>query len=88
MNNLEPTTKRIVVGRVISDKRQATRTVETTWSRRDPIYGKIVRTRTRYHVHDPKHECQMGDLVEIKEVRPVSKTKSWQLVRVLEKGEI
>jgi small subunit ribosomal protein S17 len=79
--------KRTLTGRVVSDKRQATRTVEINWSRRHPRYGKVLRRRTKLHVHDPKHESSLGDLVEIKEVRPISKTKTWELVQVLEKAE-
>lgn len=78
---------RTLTGRVISDKRQATRTVEISWSRRHPRYGKILRKSTKLHIHDPNHESRLGDLVEIKEVRPISKTKTWQLVKVLEKAE-
>lgn len=78
---------RTLIGRVTSDKRQATRTVEVKWSRRHPRYGKVVRKSTVFHVHDPLHESKLGDLVEIKQVRPISKTKTWQLVQVLEKVE-
>ncbi|MDQ3018509.1 MAG: 30S ribosomal protein S17 [bacterium] len=83
MSNPETVT-RTLVGRVTSDKRQATRTVEINWSRRHERYGKVMKGRTKVHVHDPKHESKLGDLVEIKEVRPISKTKTWQLVKVLE----
>lgn len=76
----------IVSGRVTSDKRDKTRTVEIQWSRRHPTYAKVVKGRTVLHVDDPKNESKLGDLVEIKEVRPISKTKSWQLVQVLEKA--
>lgn len=86
MNTSESVT-RTLMGRVISDKRQATRTVEVQWSRRHSRYGKVMKGRTKLHVHDPKHESKLGDLVEIKEVRPISKTKTWQLVQVLEKAE-
>ncbi len=78
---------RTLTGRVISDKRQATRTVEVLWSRRHPTYDKVMKGRTKLHIHDPNHESKLGDLVEIKQVRPVSKTKTWQLVQVLEKAQ-
>lgn len=84
MNKPEEVT-RTLIGRVTSDKRQATRTVEVQWSRRHDRYGKVMKGRTVLHVHDPKHHSKLGDLVEIKEVRPISKTKTWQLVQVLEK---
>ncbi len=78
---------RTLTGRVTSDKRQATRTVEVEWSKRHETYGKVMKGRTKLHVHDPAHESKTGDLVEIKEVRPISKTKTWQLVKVVEKAE-
>ncbi len=85
MSNTE-TVERTLTGRVTSDKRMATRTVEVQWSRRHERYGKVMKGRTVLHVHDPKHESSLGDLVEIKEVRPISKTKNWLLVKVLEKA--
>lgn len=87
MSNTEKVT-RTLTGRVVSDKRQATRTVEVNWSHRHERYGKVLRRRTKLHVHDPEHASNLGDLVEIKEVRPISKTKTWQLVQVLEKAEV
>lgn len=86
MSTVESTT-RTLMGRVTSDKCSTTRTVEIQWSKRHPRYGKVMRERTRLHVHDPKNESKSGDLVEIKEVRPISKTKTWALVKVLEKAE-
>ncbi len=76
-----------LTGKVVSDKRQATRTVRVDWSRRHEIYGKVIKGHTTFHVHDPDHASKTGDLVEIKQVRPISKTKTWQLVQVLEKAE-
>ena len=87
MTTSAETVSRTLMGRVISDKRQATRTVEVQWSKRHARYGKVLKCRTKLHVHDPKHESKLGDLVEINEVRPISKTKTWQLVQVLEKAE-
>ncbi len=86
MSSKEPVAHTLT-GRVISDKRQATRTVEVKWSRRHARYGKVLKGRTKLHVHDPKHESKLGDFVEIKEVRPISKTKTWQLVQVLQSVE-
>lgn len=76
--------KRTLTGRIISDKREKTRTVEVKWARRHPRYGKVIRGRTKYQIHDQDNESKLGDLVEIKQVRPISKTKSWALVRVVE----
>lgn len=86
MSNVEKVT-RTLTGRVTSDKRQATRTVEVNWSRRHETYGKVMKGRTVLHIHDPKNESKLGDLVEIKQVRPISKTKNWQLVQILEKEQ-
>jgi len=77
--------KRTVEGLVISAKRDKTITVKVDWSRRHPKYGKVMRRSTKYHVHDPLNTASMGDTVQIQECRPISKTKSWVLVKILEK---
>ena len=51
-----------------------------------PIYGKFIKRTTKLHIHDENNECGIGDVVEIRETRPLSKTKSWTLVRVIEKA--
>ena len=72
------------VGTVQSDLRDKTRQVSINFSVKHPKYGKYVRRRTVLHVHDEKNESKKGDRVEIAECRPISKTKSWVLLRVLE----
>jgi small subunit ribosomal protein S17 len=52
-----------------------------------PIYGKFVKKTTKFHAHDEKDECIMGDIVKIMETRPLSKTKRWRLVEVVEKAK-
>jgi small subunit ribosomal protein S17 len=74
------------IGVVTSDKRDKTRTVEIAYSVRHPKYGKYLRRTSRFHVHDEKNESKLGDRVEIANCRPLSKTKSWRLVRVVEKA--
>ena len=74
------------VGIVESDKRDKTRTVTIMFSVKHPKYGKYMRKRSVLHVHDEKNESKRGDRVEIAECRPISKTKSWILLRVLETG--
>ena len=74
------------IGIVESDKRDKTRRVVISSSARHPKYGKYVRKRTVLHVHDENNESHVGDRVEIAECRPVSKTKSWCLVRVVDRG--
>lgn len=78
----------LLQGRVVSDKRKMTRTVEVTWSRRHRRYAKVVRRKTRLHVHDPREETHMGDLVEIRAIRPVSKSKMWSIERIVEKATL
>ncbi len=77
---------RSLVGTVISDKRDKTCTVVIKWSRRHKLYDKVIRKTTKLHVHDKDNSAMAGDLVRIKESRPFSKTKSWELVEVLERA--
>ncbi|HSD95559.1 MAG: 30S ribosomal protein S17 [Sulfuricaulis sp.] len=79
-------TARSLSGRVISDKMNKTITVQVDRRIRHPLYGKIVTRHTKLHAHDESNECKQGDLVEIEECRPLSKSKAWRLVKVLEKA--
>jgi len=79
--------RRSVSGRVISNKMDKSITVEIERRVRHPLYGKFISRRTRLHAHDAENECGTGDLVQIEECRPISKTKSWRLVKVLEKAQ-
>lgn len=74
------------VGVVQSDTRDRTRTVAIHYSVKHPKYGKYIRRRTILHVHDQENRSKAGDRVEIAECRPISKTKSWVLLRVLSAG--
>lgn len=74
------------IGFVTSDARDKSIRVEVSFSQRHPKYDKIIRRRTRLHAHDEKNEAHKGDKVEIIECRPVSKTKHWRLVQVLERA--
>jgi len=71
-------------GVVIRDKAAQTITVQVNWRYRHPMYGKMVRSRTRLAAHDETNAAHIGDTVEIVECRPMSKTKRWRLVKVLE----
>jgi len=75
--------RRIEVGVVTSDKMNKTRRVEIPRLVKHPRYGKYIKRRTICHVHDEKNESHIGDTVEIMETRPLSKLKSWRLVRVV-----
>ncbi len=74
------------IGVVESDKRDKTRKVAINYSVRHPKYGKYIRRRTVLHVHDENNTSRKGDRVEVAECRPISKTKSWVLLRVMESG--
>jgi small subunit ribosomal protein S17 len=79
---------RSVEGRVVSNKMNKTITVMIERRVRHPLYGKIVTRRTKLHAHDEANECQEGDLVRIEECRPLSRSKSWRLVKVLERARV
>jgi len=79
--------KRQIIGLVTGDKMQKTRRVEIERLVRHPKYGKFLRRRTVCHVHDENNESQVGDTVEIIESRPLSKTKRWDLVRIVAKSQ-
>ena len=79
-------TPRSLSGRVVSNKMHKTVTVLIERKIRHPLYHKYIRRRTKLHAHDENNESAQGDLVLIQECRPLSKTKSWRLVKVLEKA--
>lgn len=78
---------RTLQAKVISDKMDKSITVLIERLVRHPLYGKQLRRSTKIKAHDENNVCQQGDLVRIKETRPISKTKSWTLVDVVEKVE-
>jgi small subunit ribosomal protein S17 len=77
---------RTLVGKVVSDKRSKTITVLIERRTKHELYGKIVARSSKYHAHDEKGEYKLGDVVEIAETRPISKTKSWVVTRLVQKG--
>lgn len=81
-------TTRTTQGRVISNKMDKSIVVAIERFIKHPIYGKFIKRTTKVHAHDENNECGQGDKVEICECRPLSKTKSWTLVKVLEKAKI
>jgi small subunit ribosomal protein S17 len=72
-------------GVVESNKMDKTVTVAVERKVKHPMYGKFVKKTTKFHAHDEKNECSIGDVVKIMETRPLSKTKRWRLVEVVEK---
>lgn len=75
---------RIEYGTVVSDKRDKTRTVAVAYQQRHGKYGKYLQRQAKYHVHDSQNQSKVGDRVQITPCRPMSKTKAWRLVRVVE----
>ena len=84
----EPRAKntRTLIGKVVSDKRSKTVTVLIERRTKHELYGKIVAKSSKYHAHDEAGEYKNGDVVEIAESRPISKTKSWVVTRLVQKG--
>lgn len=75
------------IGVVVSDKMEKSIVVMVERKERHPKYGKFVKKSSKFHAHDEKNECNMGDKVLIAETRPLSKTKCWRLVEILEKAK-
>ena len=85
-NTATATVERTLTGRVVSDKMDKTITVAVERLIKHPTYGKYVRRTTKLKAHDEQNECKEGDLVDIAPCRPLSRHKSWKLVRVVERG--
>jgi small subunit ribosomal protein S17 len=78
-----PVTVRMVEGRVVSNKADKSISVLVERRVKHPFYGKVIKRSTRFFAHDENNECGEGDTVQIEECRPLSKNKSWRLVRVV-----
>ena len=88
MTEAKPSLKRTLVGKVVSDKRAKTVTVLVERRVKHELYGKIVMRSNKYHAHDESDQYKLGDMVEITESRPISKTKSWVVTRLIEKARV
>ena len=75
------------VGVVSSNKMDKTIVDTIKWKEKHPIYGKFVNKTKKYHAHDEKNECNIGDTVRLMETRPLSKTKRWRLVQIIERAK-
>ena len=82
---MERNLRKTKLGVVSSNKMDKTITVSVERKVKHPLYGKFVKKTTKFHAHDEKNECSIGDTVKIMESRPLSKTKRWRLVEVVEK---
>ena len=80
--------RKIRVGSVVRTRMDKTAVVQMVWKQRDRLYRKQVRRVARYMVHDPLSQCQLGDVVRIQETRPISKSKHWRLLEILERREV
>ena len=79
---------RTLVGRVVSDKMQETATVLIERRVKHPMYGKVITRSKKYHAHNVNNDAKTGDLVQIVECRPMSRTKTWQIAKLLERAEV
>lgn len=85
VKTIERNLRKTRIGVVSSNKMDKTITVNVERKVKHPLYGKFVKKTTKFHAHDEKNECSIGDTVRIMETRPMSKTKRWRLVEVVEK---
>lgn len=86
MSESEQESNRTATGRVVSSAMEKTVTVLVERRVKHPLYGKFMRRSTKLHAHDEDNQCNAGDLVRVEQCRPLSKTKSWRLVEVIEKA--
>lgn len=80
--------KRTLIGKVVSDKMDKTVTVLIERHVKHPLYGKIIMRSNKYHAHNDGNTAKAGDMVEIQEGRPISKTKAWTVTRVIQAAQI
>ena len=88
MTEAKTSLKRTLVGKVVIDKRAKTVTVLVERRVKHALYGKIVVKSSKYHAHDENNEYKLGDVIEIAESRPLSKTKNWVATRLVEKASL
>ena len=79
--------RKVRVGRVVSDKMNKTVVIAIEDNVKHPVYGKIIKRTLKVHAHDEENACGIGDKVEIMETRPLSKTKRWRVVEIIEKAK-
>lgn len=82
----QESTNRTLIGQVVSDAMDKSITVSVERRVKHPVYGKFMRRSTKVHAHDEANECHVGDTVMVEQCRPLSKTKTWRLVKVLERA--
>jgi small subunit ribosomal protein S17 len=80
--------RKVRVGSVVRTGMDKTAVVENVWKQRHRLYGKQVRRVARFRVHDPLNQCQLGDVVRIEETRPISKTKHWRILEIVQRRRV
>ena len=80
--------RKVRTGAVVRTSMEQTAVVEMVWKQRHRLYRKPMRRVTRFYVHDPLNQCQVGDTVRIQETRPISKTKHWRLLEILHRRQV
>jgi small subunit ribosomal protein S17 len=83
----QQTSNRTLTGRVVSNKMQKTITVLIERRVKHPVYGKFITRSTKVHAHDEENKCQIGDTVTVQQSRPLSKTKAWRLLDIVERAD-
>ncbi len=84
---IERNLRKTRTGKVVSTKMEKTAVVAIEDNFKHPLFGKVMKRRVKLHVHDENNECTVGDIVEVMETRPMSKTKRWRLVSIIEKAK-
>ncbi len=79
--------RKVRVGKVVSDSMDKTIVVAVERTVRHPLYGKTIKRTSKIYAHDEENQCKVGDIVKVMETRPLSKTKRWRLVSILEKAK-
>jgi small subunit ribosomal protein S17 len=83
---MERNKRKEIQGKVVSDKRDKTITIIVEKKIKHPLYGKVMKSSKKFQAHDENNECKMGDIVKVMETRPLSKTKRWRLIEILERA--
>lgn len=83
---MERNNRKEIVGKVTSDKRDKTITIIVERKIKHPLYGKVMKKSKKFQAHDEKNECKEGDIVKVMETRPLSKTKRFRLIEILERA--
>ena len=85
---MERNSRKVRIGKVVSDKMDKTVVVAVERTMQHPLYGRSLRKTNKFKVHDANNECRVGDKVKIMETRPLSKEKSWRLIEIMEKSQL